>query len=251
VLATGGTQVLEDAYEELVRWYLRFNGYLYVENFIVHEPNQTSTTVPQGAEIDILAVRFAFSRELIPGGPGKEILRHECLAPPVRGMIDFVIAEVKSKEKIQLNKIWRNGDQEPYRRRVEYLVRWLGCFSMDDTIASVSSDLLRTHHARRGRYSFRVILFAKRSNPQNLSPNIRVITFEDILWFVVHNRANSWAQIGLGTRSQHSQWSALIRDLWSIADSVDSGTEIERVRRMNDLLLATSQARRISGSGLV
>ena len=32
--------------ETLVRWYLRFNGYLGVENLVVHEPN--SGAVPQG-----------------------------------------------------------------------------------------------------------------------------------------------------------------------------------------------------------
>lgn len=28
---------MEDKYEKLVRWYLRFNGYLTVENYVVHE----------------------------------------------------------------------------------------------------------------------------------------------------------------------------------------------------------------------
>ena len=232
---------MEDAYEELVRWYLRFNGYLYIDNFIVHEPNPTSTTVPQGAEIDILAVRFPFSRELISI---KEVLRHETLEPPLPGMIDFVIAEVKArKKKIKLNKIWRNGDKEPYRNRVEYLVRWLGCLTSESVISSVSSALLKTHHARRGRYSFRVILFAERSSQQSLPPTIRVITFEEILQFILHNRANSFAKIGLGTRSQHSQWSPLIKDLWAIAETEDSISEDEKMSRMSDLFRSRNPAR--------
>ena len=47
--------------ENLVRSYLRFNGYLGVENLIVHEP--ISGAVPQGAEFDVVAVRFPFSSE--------------------------------------------------------------------------------------------------------------------------------------------------------------------------------------------
>jgi hypothetical protein len=52
---------MPDACETFVRWYVRFNGYLGVENFIVHEPR--AGRVNQGTESDILAVRFPYSQE--------------------------------------------------------------------------------------------------------------------------------------------------------------------------------------------
>jgi hypothetical protein len=50
-----------DPYELLVRWYLRFNGYLGVENFVVHQTVEGGNV--QVGEDDILAIRFPNSRE--------------------------------------------------------------------------------------------------------------------------------------------------------------------------------------------
>lgn len=88
--------------ETFVRWYLRFNGYLGVENLIVHEP--VAGAVPQGAEFDVVAVRFPFSREVADF----ELARHpqlEAIENP--GAINVVIAEVKGGKDTSLNDPWR------------------------------------------------------------------------------------------------------------------------------------------------
>jgi hypothetical protein len=54
---------MENNYEKFVRWYLRFNGYLTVQNFVIHEPQNGK--VPEGAEFDVAAVRFPYSREQV------------------------------------------------------------------------------------------------------------------------------------------------------------------------------------------
>jgi len=51
-----------DPYELLVRWYLRFNGYLGVENFVVQKAVKGGNV--QAGESDILAVRFPNSRRI-------------------------------------------------------------------------------------------------------------------------------------------------------------------------------------------
>jgi hypothetical protein len=92
------------AHETLVRWYLRFNGYLGEESFVVHEPDIGG--VPQGAEFDTLAVRFPFSREYagfaIENDP--RLLDVEAIQ---KSLVDFTIAEVKSGENLKPNRIWR------------------------------------------------------------------------------------------------------------------------------------------------
>ena len=101
---------MEDKYEKLVRWYLRFNGYLTAENYVVHEAR--NGRVPQGGEFDTLGVRFPFSREhvdqkLIRNDPklhDTEVSAHH--------LIDFVIAEVKNGRRNSLNSIWQRGKEE-------------------------------------------------------------------------------------------------------------------------------------------
>jgi hypothetical protein len=235
---------MEDAYEELIRWYLRFNGFLCIENFIIHEPTPDAETVPQGGEIDTLAVRFPFSREVISAAQEKHVVRDELLEPPVPGLIEFVIAEVKGGDRIRLNSIWRDDARDKSRSRVEYLMRWLGCFPHEETIKNVSARLQNEIHAEHGEYSFRLILFARRGTAQGLPQGITVITFTQIMRFIVKSRANSWLQLGIGTRSRHPQWSQLMNDLWVIAGPENNESEDEKVSRMVELLQATNQLRR-------
>jgi hypothetical protein len=54
---------MEDNYEKVVRWYLRFNGYLTAENFVIHEARNGQ--IPQGGEFDTIGVRFPHSREQV------------------------------------------------------------------------------------------------------------------------------------------------------------------------------------------
>jgi hypothetical protein len=47
--------------EKLVYWYLRLNGFLTIENFVVH-PDQSRE---QRTDVDIIGVRFPFRAELL------------------------------------------------------------------------------------------------------------------------------------------------------------------------------------------
>jgi len=237
---------VEDCFEELTRWYLRFNGYLSIENFIIHEPAPDAETVPQGAEIDTVAVRFPFSREVISAGHEKDVIRHELLEPIARDSIECVIAEVKGGNRVRLNSIWRDDDDHPdlSLERLKYLIRWLGCFPDEETITSVASRLQRDRRAEDGNYSLRLILFTWRATPQGLPQGIAVITFEQIMRFIVRSRANSWLELGIGTRSRHPQWSELVNGLWAIAGPEGGEAEDEKVRRMLEFLATTNQIRR-------
>jgi hypothetical protein len=231
---------MQDAYEELVRWYLRFNGFLCIENFVIHEPAPDADVVPQGGEIDTLAVRFPFSHEVTHAAPQKQMIRDERLNAEKESVIDFVIAEVKSGDRIRLNSIWRRANPEQDKARIEYMLRWLGPFRDQATIELVAEKLrteVRAHHAN---YSVRLILFAKRDAPQGLPEGITVITFEQIMRFIVESRANCWIQLGVGTRSRHPQWSELVNMLWAVAGPERRLKPAEKIAAMLEVLDQTN-----------
>ena len=204
-----------DPYELLVRWYLRFNGYLGVENFVLHKAIEGRNRNVQVGETDVLAVRFPHSRE----DPGfalqtdPKLLDEEAVRDGL--MVDFVVAEVKGRRKDTLNKVWRPPAEAIKIDRIAYLVRWLGPLSDETLIREVASELQASHRARRGQFLFRVVMFAHKIQPKL---RLRQITFHDIAHFLAHVRVPCWKDRGFGSRSPHDQWHPLIKDIWKIAE---------------------------------
>jgi hypothetical protein len=91
------TKIDSNSGETLAKWYLRFNGYFVVDNFIVHagdDVNKISKgSVGNYTEVDILAIRHKFNKEIIGTLHVQNDLK---ILDPSGSMIDFVIAEVKT-----------------------------------------------------------------------------------------------------------------------------------------------------------
>src|SRR5437870_1379942 len=123
-----------DPYELLVRWYLRFNGYLGIENFVVHEPIEGG--IRQGGETDVLAVRFPYSREEAGFAieTDAKLIDKEAVD---EHLVDFVVAEVKAGRNASLNDVWREPQDNQKIGRVAYLLRWLGPFDDQEILQSV------------------------------------------------------------------------------------------------------------------
>ncbi len=215
-----------DPHELVVRWYLRFNGYLAVENFVVHQ------TVPDGnvqvGETDILAVRFPHSRE----DPGFQIETDPKLLDRRAaddGLVDFVVAEVKGGQNDTLNKVWRPPPNAAKIERIGYLIRWLGPLAADSVIQAIATRLQASYDTHQGQFLFRVVMFAHKVQPRL---SLRQITFHDIATFLVNVRAPSWHGHGFGVRSPHNQWHPFIKEIWKIADPQDganSGCKIQAI----------------------
>lgn len=201
-----------DPYELLVRWYLRFNGYLGVENFVLHKTVEGGNV--QVGENDILAVRFPNSQEL----PGFAIQNDPKLRDDdaeVHRLTDFVVAEVKGGGRKTLNNVWQPPADHQKIDRVAYVVRWLGPFSDEALIQKVATELQESHRSLVEPFLFRVVMFARSTQPKLA---LRQITFNDIAHFLVHVRAPCWQDHGYGARSPHDQWHPFIKELWRIAD---------------------------------
>lgn len=87
--------------EKLVYWYLRFNGYLTVENFTVHPDHPIHET-----EADFLAVRFPNSKE---EPEHYKFERDPILVLPNK--IDFIIGEAKTGQADLNENSWLNPDR--------------------------------------------------------------------------------------------------------------------------------------------
>ena len=218
--------------ETFVRWYLRFNGYLAVENLIVHEPVQGA--VPQGAEFDVVAVRFPFSREVADF----ELSRHpqlEAIEQP--GAVNVVIAEVKGGRDTSLNDPWRpEADDQLQLQRLKYLVRWIGFWDSENDVESVATDLRRTGRSDR-QCAVRAVYFGARHSQQAANLKIPEILLEDVTSWIVSTRVGCWRDQGLANRSCHDQWDPLIKNVWNWADPVLSGSQEQKIRSILAIVL--------------
>src|SRR5580704_10442878 len=94
--------------EEFVRWYLRFNGYFSIENFVVHaaaDPKRIKDgKIPQDTECDLLGVRLPYSEEVAGALP---MANDPPLTHGAAGRTDLVICEVKTGKENRPNPAWK------------------------------------------------------------------------------------------------------------------------------------------------
>lgn len=151
--------------ERLAYWYLRLNGFLQIENFIVH--NDSSHL--QRTDADLLAVRF----------------RHRCeleMTDEVR-LVDsdsfarVVIGEVK-RGPCSLNGPWC----DPSRQNVQRVLRAIGCF--DETeVEAPALALYRQERYKTTLIDCQLAAFGESTNGQ-LGSGVCQITFEEMLAFL-------------------------------------------------------------------
>jgi hypothetical protein len=157
--------------EKLVYWYLRFNGYLTVENFTVH-PNFKRD--PE-AEADILAVRFPLSAE----DPIRfNFERDHNLI--LTNRIDFIIGEVKSS-LCDINPSW----EDPDRENIQYALRWFGHFPEKES-NMISEAIYRQKVWRSDSVSIRFVCFGSEENQvlKNKYPDLKQILHSDTMNFI-------------------------------------------------------------------
>lgn len=129
--------------EELASWYLRLNGFLLVENFVIHKETEVEAKdAKHSSDADLLSVRFPHAEEKI----GAKLL--ECDDEVLFDLFNkkkvlALIVEVKSSEEPEDIKIFNSRYKMRYALRrigllnpvlIEFLVRNLENWKASDKI---------------------------------------------------------------------------------------------------------------------
>jgi len=161
--------------EAVASWYLRLNGFLAIENFIVHLDRYNKGTAR--TEADFIAVRFPYSREFIQGrglmeddprlikSDGRKITK------PL-----FVLVEVKAG-RCGMNGPWTNRQEKNMQR----VIRRMG-FAEPEKADEIAEALYNNAKWEGKNYIVQYICIGRYENPeiQKYHINLLQITFADI-----------------------------------------------------------------------
>jgi hypothetical protein len=205
-------------FETFVTWYLRFNGYFTVPNFVVHagdDPGRINKDVIGNyTEVDTIAVRLPHSRE----ESGTEFPTDGRLIAGAEGKFDVIFAEVKSGESNTPNSTWHHKEKVHH---IEYMLKFLGWHRENEKIKQVADVLQKTYLFEEVNLRLRYVIFSESANPTWVSRGVSYITFDDCIRFIVNDRGQCWAQAAVGRRSIHDQWSDLIKRVLEVANRPD------------------------------
>lgn len=224
--------------ERFCRWFLRFNGYFSIENFIVHASDD-KTRISDGliapvTETDLLAVRMPHSREI--KGP-LYVANFDPLVAHANGKMDVVIGEVKTGDS-RPNPVWRpNGNLGA----IEYLVRFIGLCSTDDEIRKVASNLRTYFRFNSPTARYRYVIFCETPNEHYAKAGVEYVTFTDMVRFLVQVRGQCWIAANIGVASVHYQWDALIKQIFNVINTPDVEAE-NKISEVTRLILEERQA---------
>lgn len=184
--------------ENLAYWFFRLNGCLSLVDFLVHNRHGQ-----EGTDVDILAVRFPYRKELALSDDTME--DHPAFEP--NNKIDLILAEVKLG-RAELNGPWT----DPQRMNMQRVLYALGAFP-PNMVDAVGQALYNQKIFEDERYRCRLFAVGKEKN-WFLQPEVVQLTWEEILKFI-HERFTTYEKY----KSQHQQWDATGRHLFKWAVS--------------------------------
>jgi hypothetical protein len=159
--------------ERVAYWYFRLNGFLQIENFIVHPDRHGS----QRTDADLLGVRFGYRKEFAFNERGAVMIDDDRLRLSTC-FDDIVIAEVKTNQPCTLNGPWTKRD----RRNVHRVLAAIGCLP-ERTIPEAAEAIYNQGSAVLGRIRISLVAIG-RNRSQELDhryPKVLQLTWDDVL----------------------------------------------------------------------
>jgi len=184
--------------EKLAYWYFRLNGFLTIQNFVVH-PNSGSQ---QRTEIDIIAARFPYRVELPENKNPMQDDKRLILKPK---KIRIILAEVK-KGRCKLNSAWTNPD----KGNMQQIMSALG--AIDSKTSKFASDkLCKNGYYEDEKFLFSLCCLGKETNnaTRKRLQNVPQITWNHVLSFI-YDRFKKYEIY----KSQHQQWDSTGQNLF-------------------------------------
>lgn len=192
--------------ERVAYWYFRLNGFLQIENFVIHPVGRGS----QRTDADLLAVRFPFRAERMFDGSG------DIMADDMDGLalssdlLDIVIAEVKTNQPCTLNGPWTRPD----RKNVHRVIAAIGCLPPDQ-IDAAAAEIYRVGVHRSAARQIRLVAVGGSRSDDIAAryPEVTQLLWPDMLAFI-WNRFHRYRQ----QKRQVDQWDRVGRKIKWLAD---------------------------------
>lgn len=206
----GGLLVLNS--EKFAYWHLRLNGFLTIVNFVVHPETGTN----QKTELDILAVRFPYRKEL---GIGNNPMMDDDKFTGIDDRPYIVMAEVK-KGMCNVNSSWTERSTENIQR----VLHAIGAFQCSE-IDEIAHQIHGNGKYISDDYYFTIAAFGccENNTLRNNFPCVPQITWHQVLSFI-YGRFDNYKR----EKAHHPQWDEAGRKLWKLFEQysdVDQFTE--------------------------
>lgn len=199
--------------DKIAYWYFRLNGFLGVENFVLHPDDKKE---PQRTEADFCGVRFQYHSEL--DMEEDVFFKHDRKNPL------FVIAEI-TRGVCKLNGPWTN----PNRENIQYVLRAIGAFPPSEHEALAQS--LYRHctypEPEKGQeLVFQLIAVGKTADEdlRRRFPLLLQIELAHMLGFI-YRRFDAYR----GQKANHPQWDQFGQVLWDESEKEDEPTFVKKM----------------------
>jgi len=201
--------------EILVTWYLRFNGFFPLPNFILHDGGVSKAPGQQLTEADLLAVRPPFTEEIIAAPDGT-----------IRTAIDRRLGIRKATTEVLITEIcsqdckfnWLSKPEGDQRVFFSYALRRIG-FWQENDIAAIVEHLMKHYFWESGTMRLRLLSFGiQRETSRKLPDLIDQITLAETLAYLqglFTCYGEKLDRTGKYVVSDHHQWHPLVSEIYA------------------------------------
>jgi hypothetical protein len=192
--------------ERLAYWYFRLNGFMTIENFLVHPEFGSNPRT----DVDILATRFRYRQENVAQSMIDDPLIVKC-----ETFANIIIAEIKTSF-CRLNGPWRN----PASENMERVLRSIGCCVTEEEVSAAAQSLYNDGKWSNDMATVRLFVMGERKNNDLEIDPRQQIEWSSVIDFCVRRFKTYEEQ-----KASNSQWSpdgirlrelALVNDIESI-----------------------------------
>lgn len=195
--------------ERLAYWYFRLNGFLLLEDFVIH-PDIGSD---QRTDVDLLGVRFSNRAENLLRSMQDDLIVSDC-----QTFCNVIIAEVK-KGECALNGPWTRPDD----RNMHRILRAIGCFPRNK-VDLVANDLYRAGRYQSKNVTCRLLAVGDKRG-EIVIPGVPQILFTDMIRFI-YRRFREYRD----QKSSVGNWTEDGRILRELAESREETDFVMEVR---------------------
>jgi hypothetical protein len=188
--------------ERLAYWYLRLNGFLTIENFIVHDEGGGH----QRTDVDLIAFRFPNRKEAFRGvGEDatwmKDDQRFGNKKLPFAALVEVTTGECK------LNGPWT----DPAKGNIPRAIRALGPFSAASEVDKASQDIHATGRYTSDEIELGLVSIGRALNADlgDKVPSVLQILWREVTDFIF-DRFEGFERI----KREHPQWEPDGHSLW-------------------------------------